>query len=235
MFGLCHQFSHHGLDDSDIAVEQATGHTGKQGEPDVGCEAHHDHGQHGAEAAQQENRLAADPVRQATPVHAHQGLGQGERRDEEAGVEGGIILLSDLEPLDEGPGIGKDGREGNGLGESNDGCAVEFQSVMANGPRDERACTECVLDFLDTVVMYVPSTKSCPVGNSSGSRGVLCLVRVMASRCGCALTTWTALNRRRLFVKDQVLLLCGCYVVGGRCVCRRRGPRGKCRHVPGGN
>lgn len=52
-------------------------------------------------------------------VHAGNRLGQGKRRDEDAGVEGGIALLADVETKDEFPSIGEDGSERDGFRCSN--------------------------------------------------------------------------------------------------------------------
>lgn len=45
-----------------------------------------------------------------TISHSGTGLGQGEGRDEQARVEGGIALVADLEMKDKLPGVWKDGR-----------------------------------------------------------------------------------------------------------------------------
>lgn len=47
----------------------------------------------------------------ATNVHSRNRLGQGERRDEQAGVEGGIAPVADVEVEDELPGVWEDGSE----------------------------------------------------------------------------------------------------------------------------
>jgi len=121
VFGFCDELANHGLDDGNVSVEKTANHASQQGHPDVGREANHDHAEHGPDASQQEDGLPSDSVRETAPVHAHQGLGEGEGGDEEAGVERGIVLVADLESLDQGPGIGEDGGEGDGLGEADNG------------------------------------------------------------------------------------------------------------------
>ena len=116
MFGLRYQLADHGLDHGDIAVEKAADSTSQQSNPKVGGDAYHNHAEHGPDASQQEDRLAADAVGETAPVHAHQGLREGEGGDEETGVEGCIFLAADFEPLDELPGVGEDGGEGDRLG-----------------------------------------------------------------------------------------------------------------------
>ena len=105
---LGHQLSHHGLDDANVAVEEATERSPEKGNPNVGGKSNHDHAEHGAEATQKQDWLAADSIRHPAPVHAHEGFGKGEGRDEEASVKRGIVLATDFEPLDQSPGVGKD-------------------------------------------------------------------------------------------------------------------------------
>jgi hypothetical protein len=121
MLWLGNQLANHGLDDSDVAVQQPAKRTAKQRHPDVVGKSDHHHTEHRADTSEQQHRLSADAVRQAAPVHAHHGLGKGEGRDEQAGVEGGVIFVADLEALDKSPGIGEDGGERDGLGEADDG------------------------------------------------------------------------------------------------------------------
>lgn len=123
MLGFRDELANHGLDDANVAVEETPYGASGQRDPDVGGKSHHDHAKHGTHTAEDEDWLAANAIRQAAPIHAHQGLGEGEGGDEETRVEGGILLVSDLEPLDKSPGIWKDGSEGDGLGKANNGCA----------------------------------------------------------------------------------------------------------------
>jgi len=62
MFGLSHQLANHGLDDADVAVQQTAKGAPGQREPEVLGEPHHDHAEHGADAADQQDWLAADAV-----------------------------------------------------------------------------------------------------------------------------------------------------------------------------
>lgn len=118
MLGSFDQLTDHGLDDANVAVEKPAEGTAGEGDPQVACHADHDHAEHGAEAADEQDGLAANAVGEATPVHAREGLGEREGRDEEAGVEGGIFLLADLESLDKCPGVGEDGGQGDGFREA---------------------------------------------------------------------------------------------------------------------
>jgi hypothetical protein len=120
MLWLCHQLSNHGLDNANVAIQETTYCSSKESNPDVGSKSNHNHAEHGTQAPQEKNWFSADPVGETAPVHSHQGLGEGKRGDKEAGVEGGILLVANLEPLDKGPGIGKDGGEGDGLGQAHD-------------------------------------------------------------------------------------------------------------------
>lgn len=120
MLRLGDQFTNHGLDDADVAVKKTADGSASQSNPDVGGEADHDHAEHSADASQEKYGFSSDTVRETAPVHAHQGLREGEGGDEEAGVEGCIFSVADFESLDEGPGVGEDGGECDGLGETND-------------------------------------------------------------------------------------------------------------------
>jgi len=121
MFRLCDKFPNHCLDNGDVSVEQSTGSSAQQGYPEVGGKSHDNHAKHGADASYKEYWLSPDPVGEAAPVHAHQGLGEGEGRDEQARVEGGVIFVTDLESLDKSPGVWEDGCQSYRLGKSNDG------------------------------------------------------------------------------------------------------------------
>lgn len=55
-------------------------------------------------------------------LHSRQGLSQGESRDEDAGVEGGMAFVADLEMKNELPGIWEDGGERDRLCNSYEGC-----------------------------------------------------------------------------------------------------------------
>lgn len=130
MLGLCDELANHCLDDADVAVEKSTYGSSEQCNPHVGGEAYHDHTEHGSHTSQHQDRLAADSIREAAPIHAHEGLGEGEGRDEQASVEGGILLAADLELFDQSPGIGKDGSQSDGLGKANNGCSQVLVSAI---------------------------------------------------------------------------------------------------------
>lgn len=130
MLGFCDELTDHGLDDANVAVEETPYCASSQRDPDVGGESDHDHAEHGPHTAKHQDRFATDAVRQAAPVHAHEGFGEGEGGDEETRVEGGILLVSDFESLDESPGIWKDGSESDWFGKANNGCGRESASSV---------------------------------------------------------------------------------------------------------
>lgn len=120
MFWLRHQFAHHRLDDADIAVQKPTECPSEKREPHIRREPHHNHAEECSKAPKQQNGLSADSVRQGSPVHASEGFSEGEGRDQEARVEGRIFFLSNLVPFYKGPGVWKDGSQGDGFGEADD-------------------------------------------------------------------------------------------------------------------
>ena len=125
-------------------------------------------------------------------MHARQGLGEREGRNEEARVEGRILLAADLEALDEGPGIGEYGGEGDGLREADDGCVRRCVSFLGD---DGTPVWWLLADS--------PRRKSWPVGKSSGLRGDLCLVRVIVPPLGGDLTVRRRRNQE--LVRPEVL------------------------------
>ena len=170
MLGFRHQLTNHGLDDSNVSVEETADNPSQQGHPDVGGESNHDHAEHCPDTPKQEDGLPPDSVRETSPVHAHQGLGEREGGNEESGVERGIVLVADLESLDKSPGIGKDGGEGDGLCETDDGC-MGVQLVSTG-------------NFSKSSGRNSPRRNSWMVGKSSGlrcpTRAILALVRDFA-------------------------------------------------------
>lgn len=124
MFRLGDELAHHGLYDADVAIQQPTEGPADKRDPQVRRESDHDKAEQRAKASQKQNGLSANSIREAAPVHAGQGLGQGERRDEEARVERRIFFAADLESLDEFPGIGENGGERDGLREANNSCRM---------------------------------------------------------------------------------------------------------------
>jgi len=128
------QLANHSLQDANVSVEQATDGSAQERDPDIFGKADDEHAQGGAQAADEQDGLAADAVREAAPPHAHGGLAQRKGRDEQAGVKRGILPLTDLEPLDEGPGVGEDGGQRDGFGKTDDGWsevrkrAIHYQS-----------------------------------------------------------------------------------------------------------
>lgn len=164
MFRLRNQLSNHCLDDSNVSVQGSTEDTSSEGNPDVVGKPKNNHRNHGPNASQQEDRFPANAITQTPPVHTHQGLRQGEGRDEQAGVGGCIFFVADLEALDKLPGIWKDRSESDGLGETDNSCLM------------------LVRDYAQVVQgSFVPSRNSCRVGKSSGLRVDLWAVRVIAS------------------------------------------------------
>jgi hypothetical protein len=122
MLWLGDQLADHGLNDADVAIEEATKGTASEGNPNVRGKSDRDHAEHGSHASDDQDGLASNAIRQAAPVHPHRRLGEGEGGNEETGVEGRISLIADMEPLDEGPGIWEDGGESDRLSQANDGC-----------------------------------------------------------------------------------------------------------------
>jgi hypothetical protein len=57
-------------------------------------------------------------VGEGTPAHGGQGLGDGVGGDEQAAVEGGVVVVAIVQLSDEDVRVGEDGVEGDGLGES---------------------------------------------------------------------------------------------------------------------
>lgn len=172
MLWLLDQLADHSLDDADIAVQQAAHDTPQQRHPDIARHADNDHAQHGANAADEQHGLAANAVGQAAPVHAHEGLGEREGRDEDAGIEGGIAFVADLEVFDQGPCIGEDGCERNRLGQADDGWRKLAVCCFLGG-----GAIVCIAD----VCFDSPKMNSWKAGNASGSRVKRCLNRLMSS------------------------------------------------------
>ena len=108
MFRLGNKLPNHSLHDPDVPIQQTPQRASNKRKPQIRREAHHDEREHRAEAAQEQDRLPPDAIGQRAPVHPRQRLGERERRDEEARIEGRIFLAADLEALDEGPGVGED-------------------------------------------------------------------------------------------------------------------------------
>ncbi len=121
MFGLGDKLANHGLDDTNVAVEKTTKCATEQSNPNVGGETDHDHTEHGTYTAKDQDGLAADSVGEATPVHAHDSLGQRKGRDEDTRVEGGILFVTKIELFDQGPGVWIDGSKGDWFREADNG------------------------------------------------------------------------------------------------------------------
>lgn len=120
MFRLRHKLPDHGLDNPDVSVQGSAKNTPGKGYPDVVGKAKDNHRNHRTKAPQQKNGFTANAITQSTPVHPHHGLRQGEGRDKQAGIGGCIFFVADLEPLDKLPRVRENGRERDGLGETND-------------------------------------------------------------------------------------------------------------------
>lgn len=130
MLRLGNELPNHGLHDADIPIQQAAKRPSDQRDPDVRREADHDKREQGSQAPQEQDRLPPDAVGQRAPVHPRQRLGERERGDEEARVEGRIFLAADLEALDEGPGVGEDGGERYGLSQADDGYQLSVYNTF---------------------------------------------------------------------------------------------------------
>lgn len=67
MFWIGDEFADHGLNDAYIAIESAAQEAAKQSHPKIGGKANDKKGGNGTEAAHQQHRLAAYPIRQCSP------------------------------------------------------------------------------------------------------------------------------------------------------------------------
>lgn len=103
MFGSFHQLTDHSLNDPNVSIECATQSSTHEGDPKVRSQAHQEQRDHGAETAGEEDGFATQSVRKAAPEHPGHGFGEGERGDENSGVEGGIVAASHVEILDHHP------------------------------------------------------------------------------------------------------------------------------------
>ena len=126
MLWLRDELADHGLNDADIAVEKTAYGSPEHGNPNIGGKSYHDHAKHGSNAAEKQDGLAANAVREAAPVHAHGSLGKREGRDEETGVERGILFVSKFKPLDESPGVGENGRKSDRLCQANNSWEIKL-------------------------------------------------------------------------------------------------------------
>ncbi len=62
LFRLADELPHHGLDDTDVAVEETADGAANQGDPEVGGETDHDHAEHGSQTAEEQDGFAADAI-----------------------------------------------------------------------------------------------------------------------------------------------------------------------------
>lgn len=87
MLGQFHHLGDHGLHDRHVSIERATHKPCQQGNPITLGQTKNQTREGHAHKSQQNNRLSPDAVRQNTPSHRGQGLGDSVRRDEQARVE----------------------------------------------------------------------------------------------------------------------------------------------------
>jgi hypothetical protein len=103
VFGLLDQFANHGLDDANVSIQHAAKYAAEKSDGEVGGEADNEEREHCARATEKKDRLSSDSIGQGAPPHAGEGLGEGEGRNEDSGVEGGIASISNIEALDHEP------------------------------------------------------------------------------------------------------------------------------------
>lgn len=158
MFGLGDKFTNHSLDDTNVAVEQATHEASGEGDPDIGRKSDYEQAEKRADASQEQHWLAAHTVREPSPEHARQRLGKREGAHQQARVQRRILLGADVEPLHERPRIGEDGRERYWLRKADDGWV-----------RVRISRCGCVKgEWQEVKPPDSPSRKSWTVGKSSG-------------------------------------------------------------------
>ena len=105
MFRFCHKLAHHRLDDSDVSIQEPSQGSAEQSDPKVSGKADNKEREHCAGAAEQKNRFPAYPVGDRPPEHACACFRKRKGGDEDAGVEGGIALVAEMEAKDKLPGI----------------------------------------------------------------------------------------------------------------------------------
>ncbi len=86
-------------------TEQTTDDSTGQCHPEVGGKAHDQHGEHGTCASHQQDRFSTDSIGEASPEDASQAFGKGEGGNEDAGVEGCIALIADVEVSHHDPSV----------------------------------------------------------------------------------------------------------------------------------
>lgn len=118
MFRFLHQLTNHCLDDTNVTIQDAANNSTGESHPEIDREADDQQRQHGAHASEQENGFAANLVREAAPEHSRDTFRESEGGDEDSGVKRRIALVTDVEIPDHNPGVGEDGGQGDGLGES---------------------------------------------------------------------------------------------------------------------
>lgn len=62
MLGFRDELADHGLNDANVAVEEAPYRASNQRDPDVGRESYHDHAEHGPHTAEHQDWFATDTV-----------------------------------------------------------------------------------------------------------------------------------------------------------------------------
>lgn len=121
MLWLLDQFAYHSLDDTNVSIEDTTDHPTDQCHPEVGREAHDQEREHRSCTTEEQDRLSTYPVRKRAPKETSESLREGKGGYEDPGIERGIATITDVEALDEKPGIWKDGCQGNWFGDPNQG------------------------------------------------------------------------------------------------------------------
>ena len=126
MLLLLHHLGDHGLHDGHVPVQGAANEASEQGDPVTLGEAKDEAAQRNACQADQDNWFAAIAIRNGAPHDGRESLGDGIGRDEQAGIEARISVVTVMEVDGHDVGVGQNGIERNWLGEA----AYCYQAVQ---------------------------------------------------------------------------------------------------------
>ena len=108
MVGVLADLTNHGLDDTNVSIQETPQTPGEQGEPEVCGEAHEQHGDHCSGGSDEQDRFPSYPVTEHAPEHAHRSLCDGEGGNEDTSIGSGIVWVTEFEGLDHGVSIWDD-------------------------------------------------------------------------------------------------------------------------------
>lgn len=103
MFRAFHQLAHHRLNDTDVPIQRPTERSAQESDPKVRSETDEQQREHSTETTAEQHGFSAHSVRETAPEHAGHSFGEGEGRDQDARIEGGIAAISQVEILDHDP------------------------------------------------------------------------------------------------------------------------------------